>query len=102
MGGQGKSVRGVLYWIFHAHPWSGAVLLFLSISLSAQKAPDTADGLYRQGLAALQHSNSKAAEADFRKAIRLSPAHADAHNLLGWILLSRRKLPKRSPNFGRL
>src|ERR1700704_5740716 len=62
---------------------------------NAQKAAGqaTAEGLYRQALAALQHNNPKAAEADLRKAIGLAPGHADAHNALGWILLSQRQLP---------
>ena len=77
------------------------VLLLYGFPLVAQKTsgPQTAENFYQQGLAALQRHNLPTAEADFKQAIRLSPAHANARNSLGWIFLSQREFPAAIAEF---
>lgn len=59
------------------------VILFALLASSLPLLADEADQLYRLGMAAMQEGKPEAAEAAFRKALQLRPAHAQARYQLG-------------------
>src|SRR6476620_4244552 len=72
-----------------------ALMFCTALSLPAQTAKQPGRAVstetqlvFQQGIAALKERNLDAARAAFEKVVRLSPANAEAHNLLGWVLLS--------------
>ena len=80
-----------------SHPTIGGILLLVILSPGVYAAAAQADdgrkreaGLaYNKAVAAAERGDRKAAEAGYRKAIKLDPTHADAHNNLGVVLEER-------------
>src|SRR4029077_16393081 len=55
----------------------------------AQNRVPQAGGPYRQGLAALHSGDLVKTQAAFEQVVKLAPASAEGHNLLGWVLLAQ-------------
>ena len=73
---------------------TGAVLL-AAIGVLAQsgvpqrKAAPQADTSYQQGMKDVQRGDLSGARTAFEQAVKLAPNSAEAHNSLGWVLLSQ-------------
>ena len=85
--------------------WFISLLVFLgtlAIPLSAQQqAPSSkADSLYQQGVVAVQSGDLNRARAAFEQLVKLAPASAEGHNLLGWVLLSQGQTAEAIRSFG--
>src|SRR5271166_1777635 len=52
------------------------------------KSAAEVNAVYAEGMAALQRRDLGAARVSFEKVVRLAPSSAEAHNSLGWVLLS--------------
>ena len=55
--------------------------------------------LNRQGMAALKRGDLASARVTFEKVVRLSPRSPEAHNSLGWVLLSQNQPDVAIPHF---
>src|ERR1700722_11557680 len=63
------------------------------VASAAQKTkpPAQAEAAYAGGMQALQRGDLSAAEAAFKKVLRLVPASAEGHNSLGWVFMAQEK-----------
>src|SRR5256886_3620514 len=77
------------------------------VALSAQAANPKAAvdkqvlSLNRQGMAALKRGDLASARVTFEKVVRLSRRSPEAHNSLGWVLLSQNQPDAAIPHFRR-
>ena len=70
-----------------------ATALLLTSSLARTTAPASpAAAVYQRGLEALRKGDLSSARAAFEKAVRLTPANADAQASLGWVLAQQGEL----------
>jgi len=78
-----------------------ALVVTLNRPGAAQTAPDKSaiDGLYRQGIQALQQGNLDTARTRFETIVRLAPNAPEGHNSLGWVLMSTGKIEEAIPQF---
>jgi Flp pilus assembly protein TadD len=67
------------------------VLVALAAAMHAQSNSSKAstDALYARGMAALRHQDLNSARSAFEKVIAIAPRSPEAHNSLGWVLVSQ-------------
>src|SRR5436189_136107 len=78
-------------------------ILFLLPACAAvpqRRSPSAAaESAYQRGMSALKTRNLPAARVAFEDAVKLAPRSAEAHNSLGWVLLTQGDIDKAISEF---
>lgn len=63
--------------------------MLAQLGVAQKKAVPQADSIYQQGMKDVQRGDLQGARTAFEQAVKLAPNSAEAHNSLGWVLLSQ-------------
>src|SRR5215470_5904019 len=67
----------------------GVTLAYPSAAVVALQIPSATNDSYQEGFAAVQRGDFAAARKAFESALQADPQNAEAHNMLGWVLLKQ-------------